>query len=93
MQSRNYISRKENERKRREMFDDALDKFKGKDIEGVRPITCSLGTTSVCNTSQLLHPFWHEPACCTHVLCVVAEHGKVSPEYRACVHAIVRLIC
>lgn len=38
MQSRNYISRKENERKRREMFDDALDKFKAKDIEGVR--TC-----------------------------------------------------
>lgn len=37
MQSRNYISRKENERKRREMFDDALDKFKAKDIEGVRP--------------------------------------------------------
>lgn len=36
MQSRNYISRKENERKRREMFDDALDKFKQKDIEGVR---------------------------------------------------------
>lgn len=34
MQSRNYITRKENERKRREMFDDALDKFKQKDIEG-----------------------------------------------------------
>ena len=40
MQSRNYISRKENERKRREMFDDALDKFKQKDIEGVRAHMC-----------------------------------------------------
>ena len=40
MQSRNYISRKENERKRREMFDDALDKFKAKDIEGVRLQPC-----------------------------------------------------
>lgn len=36
MQTKNYISKKENERKRREMFDDALEKFAKKDIEGVR---------------------------------------------------------
>ena len=36
MQTKNYISKKENERKRREMFDDALEKFTKKDIEGVR---------------------------------------------------------
>ena len=36
MQTKNYISRKEVERKRREMFDDALEKFQKKDIEGVR---------------------------------------------------------
>ncbi len=35
MQTKNYISKKENERKRREMFDDALEKFAKKDIEGV----------------------------------------------------------
>lgn len=34
MQTKNYISKKENERKRREMFDDALEKFTKKDIEG-----------------------------------------------------------
>ncbi|DBB14040.1 hypothetical protein WJX82_011515 [Trebouxia sp. C0006] len=34
MQTKNYISKKENERKRREMFDDALEKFAKKDIEG-----------------------------------------------------------
>lgn len=50
MQSRNYISRKENERKRREMFDDALDKFKAKDIEGVR--TFLLGMSG----SDMVHP-------------------------------------
>lgn len=32
MQARNYVARKEQERKRREMFDDALDKFKAGDI-------------------------------------------------------------
>lgn len=57
MQSRNYISRKENERKRREMFDDALDKFKAKDIEGVRPIT--LPWQQVCVFSYSVH-VWHE---------------------------------
>ena len=35
MQTKNYISRKETERKRRELFDDALEKFQKKDIEGV----------------------------------------------------------
>lgn len=34
MQTKNYISRKETERKRRELFDDALEKFQKKDIEG-----------------------------------------------------------
>ena len=32
MQARNYVARKEQERKRRELFDDALDKFKAGDI-------------------------------------------------------------
>jgi hypothetical protein len=32
MQARNYVTRKEQERKRRELFDDALDKFKAGDI-------------------------------------------------------------
>ncbi len=35
LQQKNYIQRKESERKRREMFDDALDKFKRGDIETV----------------------------------------------------------
>ena len=35
MQKRNYVSKKESERKRRELFDDALEKFAKKDIEGV----------------------------------------------------------
>ena len=35
MQQRNYVSKRESERKRRELFDDALDKFAKKDIEGV----------------------------------------------------------
>ncbi|KAG2448984.1 hypothetical protein HYH02_005738 [Chlamydomonas schloesseri] len=34
IQARNYVQRKENERKRREMFDDALAKFKENDIQG-----------------------------------------------------------
>jgi hypothetical protein len=34
MQARNYIGRKEQERKRRELFDDALAKFNKSDIEG-----------------------------------------------------------
>ncbi|KIZ07823.1 hypothetical protein MNEG_0113 [Monoraphidium neglectum] len=34
MQARNYVTRKEQERKRRELFDDALDKFKSGDIAG-----------------------------------------------------------
>lgn len=33
LQARNYISRKEQERKRREVFDDALAKFTKGDIE------------------------------------------------------------
>lgn len=33
IQARNYVQRKENERKRREMFDDALAKFKENDIQ------------------------------------------------------------
>lgn len=32
-QARNYVSRKEQERKRRELFDDALSKFNKNDIE------------------------------------------------------------
>lgn len=34
MQARNYVTRREQERKRRELFDDALDKFKAGDIAG-----------------------------------------------------------
>ncbi|KAF8065729.1 alpha-mannosidase [Scenedesmus sp. PABB004] len=34
LQSRNYVSRKEQERKRRELFDDALAKFNKGDVEG-----------------------------------------------------------
>ncbi|KAG2495631.1 hypothetical protein HYH03_006231 [Edaphochlamys debaryana] len=34
IQARNYAARKENERKRREMFDDALARFKENDIQG-----------------------------------------------------------
>lgn len=34
LQARNYVSRKEQERKRREVFDDALAKFNKSDIEG-----------------------------------------------------------
>ena len=34
MQARNYVARKEQERKRRELFDDALDKFKAGDVAG-----------------------------------------------------------
>jgi hypothetical protein len=34
IQERNYVARKENERKRRELFDDALAKFKSGDIPG-----------------------------------------------------------
>lgn len=34
MQARNYVTRKEQERKRRELFDDALDKFKAGDLAG-----------------------------------------------------------
>ncbi|GFR39842.1 hypothetical protein Agub_g338 [Astrephomene gubernaculifera] len=34
IQARNYMQRKEDERKRREMFDDALAKFKENDIQG-----------------------------------------------------------
>ncbi|PNH12408.1 hypothetical protein TSOC_000635 [Tetrabaena socialis] len=34
IQARNYVQRKESERKRREMFDDALAKFKETDIQG-----------------------------------------------------------
>lgn len=33
LQARNYVSRKEQERKRRELFDDALSKFNKNDIE------------------------------------------------------------
>jgi hypothetical protein len=33
VQQRNYVARKEAERKRREMFDDALAKFKSNDIQ------------------------------------------------------------
>jgi hypothetical protein len=33
VQARNYVSRKEQERKRRELFDDALAKFNKNDIE------------------------------------------------------------
>ena len=35
MQQRRYIDRREAERKRRELFDDALGKYQAKDIEGV----------------------------------------------------------
>lgn len=46
LQARNYISRKEQERKRRELFDDALAKFNKGDLE-VRPAgwegTCNAG--------------------------------------------------
>ena len=35
MQQRRYIDRREAERKRRELFDDALEKYQAKDIEGV----------------------------------------------------------
>lgn len=38
MQKKNYVTKKESERKRRELFDDALDKFAKKDIEGVRAL-------------------------------------------------------
>jgi hypothetical protein len=34
MQARNYQQRKENERKRRELFDDGLVKFKSGDLQG-----------------------------------------------------------
>lgn len=33
LQARNYVSRREQERKRRELFDDALAKFNKSDIE------------------------------------------------------------
>lgn len=33
LQARNYVSRKEQERKRRELFDDALSKFNKGDVE------------------------------------------------------------
>jgi len=33
LQARNYVSRKEQERKRRELFDDALAKFNKGDVE------------------------------------------------------------
>lgn len=33
LQARNYVSRKEQERKRRELFDDALAKFNKNDVE------------------------------------------------------------
>ena len=46
MQTKNYISRKETERKRRELFDDALEKFQKKDIEGVGPLPpCTFHTS------------------------------------------------
>lgn len=44
IQERNYIARKENERKRRELFDDALAKFKGGDI-AVSSVPVRLGPT------------------------------------------------
>lgn len=40
-QARNYVSRKEQERKRRELFDDALAKFNKNDIE-VRTCVCAV---------------------------------------------------
>lgn len=33
LQARNYVSRREQERKRRELFDDALSKFNKSDVE------------------------------------------------------------
>jgi hypothetical protein len=41
-QARNYVSRKEQERKRRELFDDALAKFNKNDVE-VRLSLCLCG--------------------------------------------------
>ena len=41
MQQRNYVSKKEAERKRREIFDDAMSKFKSGKIEDVgAPAPC-----------------------------------------------------
>ena len=54
MQSRNYITRKENERKRREMFDDALDKFKDKDIEGVSLSACACLARTPCMLTEVM---------------------------------------
>ena len=46
IQERNYVARKENERKRRELFDDALAKFKSGDIE-VRGKGAALGDVHI----------------------------------------------
>lgn len=45
IQARNYVQRKENERKRREMFDDALAKFKENDIQ--------VGGSSCCRRARM----------------------------------------
>ena len=76
MQSRNYISRKENERKRREMFDDGLDKFKAKDLEGVRKsLFCTHAVPFL-----LQHPYC-ESTLVSKTACPAAELTLLVPNY------------
>jgi hypothetical protein len=63
IQARNYVQRKENERKRREMFDDALAKFKENEIQ----VGGGCGIT-VLEPRIILHPGGPEwPMGCNHV--------------------------
>jgi hypothetical protein len=51
LQARNYVSRKEQERKRRELFDDALVKFNAGEIEVRRSVR--LGVTGLVHSMRL----------------------------------------
>lgn len=61
-QARNYVTRKEQERKRRELFDDALDTFKAGDIS-VSDTAIGRETIRVVGFCQL-HTTWKETRAC-----------------------------
>ena len=52
-QQANYMARKESEERRRELFDQALAKFKAGDIEGVRTPPVDPPTPARCESMRL----------------------------------------
>lgn len=74
-QERNYIARKEAERKRRELFDDALSKFKKGKIEEVRLFCVSIHCSRIACLSVGGYRHWMALEC--------AVHGPQKPLARA----------